>query len=263
MTLSDSGTPVADDPAPRHVGPSAPPLAPYVLPTRTEGYAQRSTIRSKLFALFITAALHVAALVGFMLYRLPGILVAPPPQPLVVTLLPLARPPAEMRRKDVQPKVVPAKPPLALSTPIARPILPDMTSPVLAEPDDVSPAPVSPTTPPAAEAAVAERAPASGTPGNARDSWEGRVLARLERFTRFPAAALSRRDQGVTTIRFRLDRQGRVLSSSIARISGSTILDQEALATLARAQPLPPIPADRPDEVELVVPIEFFLRHGG
>jgi TonB family protein len=68
--------------------------------------------------------------------------------------------------------------------------------------------------------------------------------------------------QGVATIRFRLDRQGHVLSSSIARSSGSKILDAEALATLARAEPLPAIPADRPDQIELLVPVEFFLLGG-
>jgi protein TonB len=60
-----------------------------------------------------------------------------------------------------------------------------------------------------------------------------------------------------------LYRQGHVLSSSIARSSGSRILDSEAQATLARAEPLPAIPAGRPDEIEILVPIEFFMRPGG
>jgi len=53
-----------------------------------------------------------------------------------------------------------------------------------------------------------------------------------------------------------------VLSSSIARSSVSQILDAEALAMLVRAEPLPAIPADRPDEIELVIPVEIFLLGG-
>ncbi|HBS54681.1 MAG TPA: hypothetical protein DEA38_03005 [Stenotrophomonas sp.] len=42
--------------------------------------------------------------------------------------------------------------------------------------------------------------------------------------------------------------------------SGRTLLDDEALATLARAAPLPPPPASLPgDPLEVVVPVSFFL----
>ena len=42
--------------------------------------------------------------------------------------------------------------------------------------------------------------------------------------------------------------------------SGHALLDEEALQTFSRAQPLPPPPASLPDPVELEVPVEFFLR---
>lgn len=61
-------------------------------------------------------------------------------------------------------------------------------------------------------------------------------------------------------MKFRMNRAGRVLSASIARGSGYAALDREALATLRRAEPLPKIPPDKPDEVELSVPVEFFMR---
>ncbi len=234
--------------------------APFVTLPRSGGYAPDP--RNKLYAFAIVAALHVAAIVAFMLYRSPDI-VAPRSQPLVVTLLPLARPPAEVRAKDVPPRPTPktrAPDPPTLTNPVPQPIVPIITEPSFIPSTPLPSAPV--VIPPApAQAAAAEAAPIADTPGNAKDSWEGRVLARLERFKRYPPTARSRRDQGVATIRFRLDRHGRVLFSSIARSSGSAILDQEALATLARAQPLPSIPTDRPDEVELIVPIEFFLKH--
>lgn len=55
------------------------------------------------------------------------------------------------------------------------------------------------------------------------------------------------------------DRPGRVLWSRVERSSGCGELDRAALDTLRRAAPLPAIPADRPDQVELVVPVEFYI----
>lgn len=57
-----------------------------------------------------------------------------------------------------------------------------------------------------------------------------------------------------------MNRDGHVLSSSLVRTSGFADLDQAALDTLRRADPLPAIPPERSDEVELVVPVEFYLR---
>jgi protein TonB len=92
------------------------------------------------------------------------------------------------------------------------------------------------------------------------DSWEGRVLARLERFRLYPVAARRGHQQGVVYVRFRINRDGHVLSSSVMRSSGFFLLDQAALDTLRRADPLPRIPADRPDQIELSVPVEFSMR---
>ena len=40
-----------------------------------------------------------------------------------------------------------------------------------------------------------------------------------------------------------------------------TVLDQEGLELLQRAQPLPPLPSDQPGEsLELVVPVQFYLK---
>ncbi|WP_313440412.1 energy transducer TonB [Novosphingobium sp.] len=48
--------------------------------------------------------------------------------------------------------------------------------------------------------------------------------------------------------------------SSLGRSSGSIFLDRAALETIRRAQPLPAIPEGKPDELELSVPVEFFLQ---
>lgn len=91
-------------------------------------------------------------------------------------------------------------------------------------------------------------------------TFEGLLLARLEQFRRYPPDARSQGTEGVVELRFRMNRNGRVLESSVVRGSGCPSLDREALATVRRAQPLPRIPDDRPDILEIAVPIEFFLK---
>ena len=99
------------------------------------------------------------------------------------------------------------------------------------------------------------------THSNAVPTWKTQVVALLERNKRYPAAAQSRREQGVAQVFFSLDRQGRVINSRIARSSGASALDDEALALLRRAQPFPAPPRELPgDHVDLTVPIRFNLQ---
>jgi periplasmic protein TonB len=58
-----------------------------------------------------------------------------------------------------------------------------------------------------------------------------------------------------------MDRQGRVTSSQINKSSGFELLDDEVLALIQRAQPLPAPPPEIPGAVvDLVVPVAFSLR---
>jgi protein TonB len=84
----------------------------------------------------------------------------------------------------------------------------------------------------------------------------GRLLAQLDRFKHIPAPI-----EGVVMLHFVMDAQGRVSRSEIAGSSGRPVLDNEALALISRAQPLPPLPADFPSPtLDAVVPIEFSLN---
>jgi protein TonB len=103
--------------------------------------------------------------------------------------------------------------------------------------------------------------PGSATSRAAIASWRDLVLARLQQNKRYPAAAEARREEGVATLSFSLDRHGRVLARSITRSSGSAALDGEVLAMVQRAAPLPAFPpAMTQASVNLVVPIRFSLR---
>lgn len=92
-------------------------------------------------------------------------------------------------------------------------------------------------------------------------AFAAKLFAHLNRFKRYPTAARLRHEEGVVSLRFRMDRAGQVLAFAIAKSSGAKALDEEALSLLGRAQPLPAIPTEFRDErLELIVPVEFSLR---
>jgi len=101
--------------------------------------------------------------------------------------------------------------------------------------------------------------PARKASSNAARTWEAELLAHLEKYRRYPGGARARGEQGVAYVRFRMNRAGSVLSLELARSSGSAALDRAALETLRRAQPLPAIPEDKPGEITLSLPVEFFV----
>lgn len=87
------------------------------------------------------------------------------------------------------------------------------------------------------------------------------MLAVLNNAKRYPRDAHFARLQGVPYIRFTIDRSGKVLSVSLEHSSRVQSLDEEALRLPKRASPLPEPPEDMTGEfIELVVPIEFFIR---
>ena len=123
--------------------------------------------------------------------------------------------------------------------------------------------PVPDPAPPIKETTAPESKPAPPAPqiSTGKPTWEGLVLGALNKVKRYPRDAHFARQQGVPYIRFVMDRDGTLLSARIERSSGVRSLDQEALALPKRAQPLPKPPEDvKGDSIELVVPVEFFLR---
>lgn len=90
---------------------------------------------------------------------------------------------------------------------------------------------------------------------NARATWETALLARLAAAKHMPAG----KSQGVVLLRFIMDREGAVLLVKVERSSGAAVLDQEALAALQRAVPLPKPPQEVPgDSLDLIVPVDFY-----
>ncbi len=91
--------------------------------------------------------------------------------------------------------------------------------------------------------------------------WRAALVGKLQRAKRYPDMARARGDQGVATVTFTMDRSGHVLAVALARSTGSAALDEEAVAMIRRAEPLPPLPAEIPGAtVTLTVPVSFALQ---
>jgi protein TonB len=198
---------------------------------------------------------------------------APAPQP-APTPAPTTPPPAPAAEQPQAQEVAPSKPQdPALAKTIAEPKPPVHHVPpkrparkAVAEHQPPKPveqheperaAAPSPPDKAAPSAAAAPAAPASTVQPN----WRSALIGRLQEAKRYPAAARARDEQGVATITFTLDRQGHVVSVALTRSSGSAALDEEAVALIHRAQPLPALPPEmHGDTVTLTAPISFALR---
>jgi protein TonB len=90
-------------------------------------------------------------------------------------------------------------------------------------------------------------------------TWRSQIITLLEHNKRYPAEARARGEQGVTRLAFRIDPDGRLMSSRVVKSSGSAALDAETLALVQRAQPFPPPPPELAGS-ELTVPVSFNIR---
>jgi len=118
----------------------------------------------------------------------------------------------------------------------------------------------SPVPSPAVGAAPAASVAAPPSPDAVAD-FQRLLLAQLNRVKRYPVLAQRRRAQGVAYLRFTMDRSGKVLAAQLERSSGHGDLDEEVLALIKRADPLPPFPPELAQaQLELVVPVQFSLR---
>ena len=188
----------------------------------------------------------------------------PPPEPAE----PPKPKPVEQPKPQIQPKIEPA--------PVANPLVtlpepkPQVKSEAKPEPVEKTNKPISApppkplTAPPKAEQVAPTPAVARIGNPNANIvplSWVQRLLAHLNHYKQYPPAARLRRDEGVVTLSFTMDRDGRVLARHISKSSGSSVLDAEVLEMLHRAEPLPAFPPGMAGTTRSFnVPIRFTLR---
>lgn len=92
-------------------------------------------------------------------------------------------------------------------------------------------------------------------------TWQKQLAVHIDGFKRYPEAARSNAGTGEVVVRFAIDRSGAVVTRQLLQGSGNTALDEEAIAMLVRAAPLPVPPSDVPgDTFEMAIPIRFKLR---
>lgn len=251
-----------------------------------ERAVRRAERRRCLLSIIAIALLAGAAMATTM----PGRIDTPPAPAaaaIVVELAPLAAspvepnalPPGPAQRESTAMAASPERAPLPELPPAPDPqayahsppeprqdIMETPPQPPNAQPSETPPAPHD-SAPPSADLnpapVMAAPQAASVSPSilaAAQLSFQQRLLTHLERHKRYPRAAQQRRQQGVPYVRFTMDREGRVLSAALARASGHTLLDAEALALFERAAPLPALPDEITDpQLELIVPVEFFM----
>jgi protein TonB len=151
----------------------------------------------------------------------------PPPLPAEIALpkpepKPIEQKPVE--RRLVERKLVERKPverPPAEKKPVAR----------LPQPQE------------AHEKAASRQASRESTVA-ASNAYNSLVYGHLQRFKSYSASANGA--SGHALVRFVLSRTGNLLSASIVRSSGNAALDAAALASVRRASPFPPFPAEKP-----------------
>ena len=200
----------------------------------------------------------------------PAVAPAETPEPEKPQVTAAGTPPEEMPVEKTAPPAPVDTPPL--------PHLPPMTAAVTRPPPrrpheaarpkeqrhqhklaDLNTAP--PRTAHAAPRAVAPSPGAATHDPNAMPAWKSELVARLQRYKRYPSEAQARGEEGVAQLAFSVVRGGGVHIARIARSSGSILLDRATLDLLARAQPLPAPPPDiRGAQIAVVVPIKYNLR---
>lgn len=165
---------------------------------------------------------------------------------------------------------MPVPPPAAVILPPSRPVVAQKPPPPARKVE--SRKAVNKELPPAARttadagapnAAAAPAAPGTGM-GTASKAalatWRGRLIAHLNRHKRFPAGV---RKAGVVTVAVTLDRSGAVLSARLVKGSGEPALDDDAVALMKRASPLPAPPEEvSPGRatISFAVPVDYARR---
>jgi len=191
----------------------------------------------------------------------------PEPEPEVVTSKDTAPELAEAPKPKPEPRPEPKpKPKPVVQKPKPQPQ--QVEKPVEAPPQDVKVA--TTVAPPSPAGQVGQQnAPGAGN-GAARTSggnpgaeanYYAVLSAWLEQHKEYPWRAQRRHSEGVAYLQFVVGQDGKVLRYQIKRSSGHALLDEAVERMIQKADPLPPIPPDLgKDHLEIVVPVEFFLK---
>lgn len=190
---------------------------------------------------------------------------APPPPPAPPKVVTPPQPPAPVEELPL-PKLAEApKPTIQVPKPVKPKPKPQPPKPVEKKPEppkekpaEDPPSDAPPTKAPAEKSAQPVPGP-SPQQVAAKASWEGALLAHLQKYKKYPKSALSSRKEGANRLRFVVDAEGNVLSYELVGRSGNADLDRATLEMIRNAQPLPKPPADmvKSGSIEIVAPFVY------
>lgn len=92
--------------------------------------------------------------------------------------------------------------------------------------------------------------------GGGKASYETILRRHISAHSRAPADRRGRRLTGMVIVRFRVERDGQIVDARVLRSRGAK-LDEAALATLWRSEPLPSVPDHYSAPLEVDMPIDF------
>lgn len=96
----------------------------------------------------------------------------------------------------------------------------------------------------------------------AKASWNSMLIAHLQKHQKYPRAAKRKNQTGIATVKFTVDRSGFVQDLVLISSSGVDSLDEEALETVRRAEPLPAVPAEMAGNIfTRDIPMQFKLEN--
>jgi len=185
----------------------------------------------------------------------PPTVVTPPQPPAPVEELPIPKLAEAPKAEIAVPKPVKPKPKPQPPKPVEKKPEPPKENPSEAKPSEAPPTPA-----PTEKSAAPDPGPSAAQVA-AKASWEGTLLAHLQKYKKYPASAQARGKTGTNRLRFVVDAEGNVLSYELVGASGTADLDRATLEMIRRAQPLPKPPAHMltNGSIEIVAPFVYSI----
>jgi periplasmic protein TonB len=233
----------------------------------TEPALSRFELRLWTVSALVVVALHAAAAAMLVTWHDP-VTVGEPSDAVMIDLSPFTTPASEtvediapgplQQEAEAQPEPEKPKVEEKVEEKIDVPQAPEPPVAALPPPEPITPKPTPTPVAPAPLTTAPPRAHASSAQVRA---WQLSIAQRLERNKSYPRAARERGETGEVELAFSIDREGHVISSRIVKGSRYAALDQEAMATVRRAQPFPPPPAGlNGQKFDFTVPVKFNIR---
>jgi periplasmic protein TonB len=149
------------------------------------------------------------------------------------------------------------------SQPPIPPVAPPVEEQSYAAPEIATPAAPSAVVPSPPAVAPADpgssKIPMRKASSRTTSAFQRTLLAHIARYQNYPDEARRNGTQGTVQVVFAMRRNGSVTSIRVQVSSGYGDLDAAAVDTIRRAQPLPPIPSELPDSLNILIPVAFDL----